>query len=70
MPPLVRITVDAIVGFDLVGFFVARLALLIVVLGIGHSPTGERTYRAGRRTGGEGGERIDDAPSSACLALS
>src|SRR5439155_25369520 len=80
MPPLARITVDAIVGFDLVGFFVARPALLIVVLGIGRSPTGARTYRAGRRTGGEGAKelttpqaqlvlRFHSAPSGPCAPV-
>src|SRR5215813_11587687 len=53
MPPLARITIDAIVGFDLVGFFVAGLAPLVVVLGIGRRPSDERTYRAGGRTGAE-----------------
>ncbi len=42
-PPSARIAVDAVIGLDLVGFAVARLAFLVLFLAVGCSPL----WRAG-----------------------
>src|SRR6266851_3570958 len=51
MPPSARITIDAVIGLDLVGFLVASLALLVVALAVGNGLGHERSHRAGRRAG-------------------
>src|SRR5512133_2968573 len=53
MPPSLRITVDAVEGFDLVGFFVASLALLVRALVVGHRLGRDRSDCAGSRTGAQ-----------------
>ena len=71
VPPSARITVDAIKGLHVIGFLVARLALLIVGLAVGYGLGRERNGTAvtaapsAKRTQG-----IDDVRVSPCLPLS
>src|SRR6516225_3558608 len=53
MPPSPRIAVDAVIGLDLVGFLVTRLALLVVALAVRHRLGRKRFHCAGRRAGAE-----------------
>src|SRR6516165_8979975 len=67
MPPSARIAVDAVVGLDLVGFPITRLALLVVALAVGDGLSRKRFHRAGRRAGAEHAKEL--TASQAQLAL-
>src|SRR5437867_3434956 len=79
MPPSARIPVDAVIGFDFVGFAVPGFALLVAALAIGHRFARERRDRSGSRAGAEHTKeltppqarlalRLHSAPSRSCAA--